>query len=622
MDTEVSNIPMLSFDNTYSSGGTNSGTSVACQFLRLLLLVFLLAPVQVFAQDAAIEWFEAPEPEMSIEDIRALPESQWKQKASNETLNFGFSSSNFWLRVEVSAEPDKQLLEIGYPLLGDVRVYWFVGGEEVERYVTGNRWMFTSRPIYHRNFVFPVPSGTEPATAYVRVQTEGAVQIPVHVTTELDFLASEQLNYGWETMYLGVMVAMALYNLFIFMMVRDLAYLWYVLTVIASTLVLLNFSGLVFQWLWPDLPIINRYFAPLIISANAFFAAMFTLSFLEVRRYSPVAHRLLQILVLISVGCFVYGLFGSYQIATVLVSVLVAVATALGWGIGMVVWYRGQVLAKFYFLAWTPLLLGQLVFAISKMGLIPTNTLTVMAPQIGATLEVVLLSFALAYRINLERQHRIEAQRYALDIERQANQTLEARVQARTEELEQANELLKAVTITDGLTKVANRRRFDEKLETEWNRALRHGQPVSLVMLDIDHFKQVNDDFGHLAGDDCLVSVAQVCADEIQRSGDLLARYGGEEFSVLLPATLEDGAVSMAERLRAAVAETPIHVVGSDSPMNLSVSVGVATMTPAPGSRPAELIGQADEALYAAKKAGRNRVMVYRGSGSRAITGS
>ncbi|GAA1210534.1 hypothetical protein GCM10009664_75610 [Kitasatospora gansuensis] len=141
-------------------------------------------------------------------------------------------------------------------------------------------------------------------------------------------------------------------------------------------------------------------------------------------------------------------------------------------------------------------------------------------------------------------------------------------------------------------------------------------------MLDIDHFKQVNDDFGHLAGDDCLVSVAQVCADEIQRSGDLLARYGGEEFSVLLPATLEDGAVSMAERLRAAVAETSIHVVGSDSPMNLSVSVGVATMTPAPGSRPAELIGQADEALYAAKKAGRNRVMVYRGSGSRAITGS
>lgn len=553
---------------------------------------------------------------MGIEDIRALPESQWRPAEENETLGFGFSDSSFWLRVEAPAEPFNRLLEIGYPLLDDVQVYWFVDGNQVERHVTGDRRVFSSRPIYHRNFVFLVPSNTEPSTAYVRVRSEGSVQIPVRVISSADFLAVEQLTYGWQALFLGIMIAMALYNLFIFVIVRHLAYLWYVLTVIASALVLLNFNGLVFQWLWPDVPIINRYFTAPAISANMFFAAMFTLSFLAVWRYSPVAHRLLQLILLTSIGCFIYSLFGSYQSATALISVVAAVVTPLTWLIGLAVWYRGQVLAGFYVVAWTPLLLGHLVMAISKIGLIPTNTLTEMAPQIGVAVEVILLSFALAYRINLERQRRIRAQEHTLDVQRKANQTLEARVQARTEELEQANEQLRAVSITDGLTRVANRRRFDEKLEAEWSRALRQGHPLSLVLLDIDYFKRVNDDYGHLAGDDCLVNVARVCAEEIQRSGDLLARYGGEEFSVLLPATPEAGAVSVAERLREAVAEAPVHIDDQADPVNISVSAGVATIIPAPGSRPSDLIARADEALYAAKHAGRNRVMVFRDSGA------
>ncbi|MBL3556267.1 MULTISPECIES: diguanylate cyclase [Marinobacter] len=597
------------------------GFPVACQLWRLVLLALLLAPVQALAQSVAVAWVEAPEPDKDIEDIRALPESQWRPAAGNETLSFGFSDSSFWLRVEAPAEPFNRLLEIGYPLLDDVQVYWFVEGKQVERHVTGDHRVFSSRPIYHRNFVFLVPSNTEPSTAYVRVRSEGSVQIPVRVISSADFLAVEQLTYGWQALFLGIMIAMALYNLFIFVIVRHLAYLWYVLTVIASALVLLNFNGLVFQWLWPDLPIINRYFTAPAISANMFFAVMFTLSFLAVRRYSPVAHRLLQLILLTSIGCFIYSLFGSYQSATALISVVAAVATPLTWLIGLAVWYRGQVLAGFYVVAWTPLLLGHLVMAISKIGLVPTTNLTEIAPQIGVAVEVILLSFALAYRINLERQRRIRAQEHTLDVQLKANQTLEARVQARTEELEQANEQLRAVSITDGLTRVANRRRFDEKLEAEWNRALRQGHPLSLVLLDIDYFKRVNDDYGHLAGDDCLVNVARVCAEEIQRSGDLLARYGGEEFSVLLPATPEAGAVSVAERLRRAVAETPVHIDDQADPVNISVSAGVATIIPTPGSRPSDLIARADEALYAAKHAGRNRVMVFRDSGAATVPG-
>jgi len=585
------------------------------------LLALLMAPGVAHAEKVSFAWLEAPSTETGVEDIRELPDSQWRATSADETLNFGFSDSSFWLRVTVPPEPVNRLLEIGYPLLDDVRLYWYVGGELVQRHATGDRRVFDSRPIHHRNFVFLVPSNTEPATAYIRVRSEGSVQIPVRVIESADFLAGEQLNYGWQAVFLGIMISMALYNLFVFVTIRHLAYLWYVLTVVASALVLLNFNGLVFQWLWPEAPIANRYFTAPAISANILFAALFTLNFLAVRKYSTVSYRLLQLIVLFSACSFVYGLFGPYQSATTIVSIAAAVITPLTWALGLVVWRKGQTLAGFYVLAWTPLLLGHLVMALSKISLIPTSTLTEQAPQMGVALEVILLSFALAYRFNLERQRRIQAQEHALEIQRQANQTLEARVQARTEELEHANEQLKAVSITDGLTQVANRRRFDEKLDTEWNRALRQGHPLSLVMLDIDYFKRVNDDLGHLAGDDCLISVARVCAGEIQRSGDLLARYGGEEFSVLLPATPEDGAVSVAERLRMAVARTPVHVGDHISPVHLSVSVGVATIMPEPDTRPSELIARADEALYAAKGAGRNRVMVFRNSGARAIAG-
>jgi diguanylate cyclase (GGDEF)-like protein len=281
------------------------------------------------------------------------------------------------------------------------------------------------------------------------------------------------------------------------------------------------------------------------------------------------------------------------------------------WLLGLYIWWRGQKLAVFYVLAWTPLLLGNLLLATSKLGYVPRTFFSEVGPQIGVSVEAVLLSFALAYRINQERRQRLQAQHQALVIQREANLTLEARVQERTVELQLAKDRLEAISLTDGLTQVANRRQFDERLQTEWNRSLRNNQPLSFVLLDIDHFKSVNDQFGHLVGDDCLVALSAICTNEIKRSGDLLARYGGEEFGVLLPATLESGADQVAERLRQAVEGSPIHSSTLASPISLTISAGVATMTPEQGEQPSELVRRADEALYAAKRAGRNRVRRY-----------
>ena len=582
-----------------------------CVFLIIFSLA-CLASVPVQAAPVAFDWLEAPADELALEDVRALPPEDWQRSGSSEVFNRGFSDGSFWLRVEIPPEPANRVMEIGYPLLDEVSVHWVLNGELVQTHHTGDTLPFSSRPIHHRNFVFLVPSNTEPVIAFVRVKTLGSVQIPLEVIPSAEFLANEQLSYGWQTMFLGIIVAMALYNLFLFLIVRHSTYLWYVLTVVFSGLVQLNFNGLLFQWLWPDAPGINRYFTIPVICFALFSAIIFAIRFLNIRSHSLRSYRFLQCVLIAISACFVFGLFGSYQTGIVLVSGIAAVFTPAAWLIGFLVWRKGQLLGGFYVLAWTPLLIGHLILAVSKLGMMPRSFLTEFMPQIGVALEVVLLSFALAYRINLERRKRHEAQEQALAIQQQANLTLELRVQQRTDELERANEQLKAISLTDGLTHVANRRRFDEKLQDEWKRAQRHGHPLSLLLLDIDHFKRVNDELGHLVGDDCLTEVAALCAAEVQRSGDLLARYGGEEFSILLPATPEEGAVRVAERVRQAVARAQVHTGERVAPVSLTISVGVACLVPGPDMEPQELIRQADEALYAAKESGRNRVMVAR----------
>lgn len=588
------------------------------------LFFCLLLALSVYAGPAsgagfAMDWLKSPGEELTLEGVRQLPDNRWDRVPAGETLNAGFENAAVWVRLTLPASPTQRYLEIGYPLLDHVRLDWFSEGRHLSGYETGDRLPFHSRPIPHRKFLFPVPVSAHPVTAYIRVQTEGSVQVPITVSDGANLITAEQADYGWQALFLGIMVAMAVYNSFILVLVRIPAYFWYVLTVIASALVVLNFSGLLFQWFWPDTPIINRYFTAPVVALNILFSAAFAISFLSLRRFSTWCFRSMQLAAAAALFGFLFGLAGSYRSSTMYISLLAVLVTILAFVVGLVVWRRGQVLAKYYVLAWSPLLFGHLINTSSKIGVIPRSNFTDSAPQVGMALMVMLMSFALASRINLERKRRQEAQEKTLEVQRQANQTLEARVQARTEELERANDKLKALTITDGLTQVANRRRFDDCLDIEFRRAGRHRYPLSAIMLDIDHFKELNDTYGHLIGDDCLISMAAACSRVIHRSGDLLARYGGEEFVVLLPDTPEAGAVHVAESLRRTVMEAPMPPGNDGEPLSLTVSVGVATMIPGPDDDPADLVRQADIALYSAKDRGRNQVMVFRASGPQAI---
>ncbi|HUR82430.1 MAG TPA: GGDEF domain-containing protein [Thermoanaerobaculia bacterium] len=191
-------------------------------------------------------------------------------------------------------------------------------------------------------------------------------------------------------------------------------------------------------------------------------------------------------------------------------------------------------------------------------------------------------------------------------LERQA-ETLRARVDEQTAELQVAVKQLEALSHEDDLTGIANRRLFERRMAEEWNRARRHQQALALILLDLDHFKDLNDRRGHPAGDDCLRRVGSFLNDTIRRSGEVVARYGGEEFAILLPGTDADGAIRVAETLREGIERLAIPYGNG---RRMSASCGVAAMTPAIDATADQLVASADRALYAAKHSGRNCVRV------------
>ncbi len=174
--------------------------------------------------------------------------------------------------------------------------------------------------------------------------------------------------------------------------------------------------------------------------------------------------------------------------------------------------------------------------------------------------------------------------------------------------LEESNRTFEALSITDGLTGIANRRRFDEALTQEHARHARSGAELSLILLDIDLFKSFNDCYGHVAGDECLRQVAQVMADCVARPADLVARYGGEEFACILPETDSSGAVAIAEKIRRGIMARAIPHKGSKVADCVTASLGVATVQCAEGGSVVDIVAQVDEQLYRAKSSGRNRV--------------
>lgn len=231
--------------------------------------------------------------------------------------------------------------------------------------------------------------------------------------------------------------------------------------------------------------------------------------------------------------------------------------------------------------------------------------------RVSGELQVVIDSYnEMAETLEQTLCAKERAQAEALEAERRLNTELETKVAERTQELEALNQELLGLATRDGLTQIANRRHFDEQIETEWKRLTREQSWLSLLLIDVDYFKSYNDLYGHPAGDECLVHVAELLREVACRPADLAARYGGEEFAILLPNTPAEGAKHVAVRLLAALRDRNLAHRGSEVAPHVTCSIGVACSVPTRAASWRSLIENADVALYEAKGRGRNQHVV------------
>jgi diguanylate cyclase (GGDEF)-like protein len=526
--------------------------------------------------------------------------------------NFGYVDGALWFhfRAEnLGPGRDRWLLMIEYALLDHVTLFRIDRDGRIGERQSGDRTPFSTRDrdLRNLNFELELLPG-QPTEFYLRVVSQSSMQVPLVLARPaayLDSLLPTHLGLG---IYYGIQLALLLYNLILWVSVRDRNFLWYVLYALSLGVLLLCLNGFAFQYLWPDFPDWANLAVPLGIAVSNLCMMQFTRSFLELHRNAPRADRLLLGFMLAAAlpafAAFLLPYRAVIQYQTILALLVAPLILVCG-----VLCLRVYAPARHFLVAWSALLVGVVVYAAVSLGLLPKIPLTEYSMQIGSAAEMILLSFALAYRINVLKA---ENER----IQGEAREHLEARVRARTAELdatmhrlEDANRRLQDFSRRDGLTGVYNRRHLDDNIVQLCQQARDKVQPLALLMVDVDHFKQVNDRHGHLAGDDCLRAVAQILDRRVRGTGGTLARYGGEEFAIVLPDTSVEAARELAESIRVDVGSQTVRCEAAQ-PVELTVSIGIYAIPPGYPCSAAELLRHADRALYAAKRGGRNRVEV------------
>ncbi|MGH8616691.1 MAG: 7TM diverse intracellular signaling domain-containing protein [Burkholderiales bacterium] len=576
---------------------------------------YALAPV--------LSTLEDPEGRLTIGDITAPDNTVRFRPAAPDRgeLNFGYSRATYWIAVPLRLARDAPahwLLEAGYSSLDRVEVYTPRPGGGYTQQVAGDLQPFAERLFPHRHLVFPidlVPGAAQ--TLYLRVVSQGNLTVPLTLWQPAALHAHDQRTYALLSLYYGMLLALLLYNLLLYCAVRDPAFLAYVAFVACMIVGQASLNGFGNQFLWPAWPAWGNVALPSGMSAAGFFGILFTRLFLGTRDAEPRLDRMLVALAVAFAFSALSPLVLPYRFAAMFTSIAGIGGAVVMVASGVVCLRKGHPGARYFLIAWTLLLAGVAILAMRNMGWLPTNAFTTYAMQIGSALEMLLLSFALAERINsmrrekeLATQEALAAKQSAVETLRNSELELERRVAERTLALGMANQRLREkeqelqhIARHDPLTGLANRALLDERIPEALSRARRADRRVALLLVDLDGFKAVNDDYGHAIGDELLVIVGRKLAGCI-RETDTIARLGGDEFVVLLESLGERGEASqVADKLVAAV-DQPMAL--SSGAVAVTASVGIAYF-PDDADNPQALLNHADSAMYAAKADGRNR---------------
>ncbi len=577
----------------------------------------------------SVELLQTADPSTDLAQVASS--DQWQRR--NLPLNLGVTGDTVWLRVtfegpdEASGQP--WVLHLDNASLNRADLWLYEEGEALAgvHYRTGQRYPFSERPIEDSAFAFPLELRPKTAyRAYLRLETHAHMRVPLTLMPMDAYINERFTDRMIQGGFFGLMLVIALASLVIFFSIRDRTYLYYFGFVLATGLWFFIRQGFADQYLWPDWPWWSERAYIVMMAAGAGMSVLFTREFLSLRTCHPPLFRIMTALFWLWGIIALYALFVPGITTLKLISVILLIGGSLLLYSGIAAWRKGVLEARFYVFAWTIIIIGSIAVMLSHMALLPGDNSPFMVFQIGSALEGFLLSIGLAIRLNMTLRARADAERKALELtsrlqrqtivdqERHAAE-LESHVEERTlklrqtlEQLALVNEELERLSMVDPLTGLYNRRHLTSRLQKEWSLACREQVPLSIIMMDIDYFKRLNDTYGHMAGDRCLVELAKLLQGEVHRPSDIVARFGGEEFIIVLPNTTLAGAQHVAERIRWRTEAYRLEI--EHHQLLFTVSLGVASQIPGGSSAAEDLIRRSDDALYEAKEAGRNRVVV------------
>lgn len=414
------------------------------------MLLVLFSPFQLVVADSDMETthllpknsrtniseylyiLEDKEKKWSIADVRSEAIAEKFTRNTKGTPNMGYTNSAYWtkFKIENNTEAIERLLEITYPPLNEVDIYIFDDFGLRKELHLGAKYPFYDRPFPYPNYayIFDIENG-ESLTFYIRFETEGSMQMPIIVWEQTGYVNKKQMDFLFIGIFYGITGVMALYNLFLYFSLRHKSYLYYVLVIFMAFFVNISLSGIGFKFFWPNSPWWNMRSIVFFLNVGSIFSLLFTNSFLNLQNYLPKAKKLLNGLIGLS---FMNALlvFISYKWALNLM--LVSLGSVISFILISAVWCwkKGAREARFFIVGWSVFLLGVLTSMLADASFIPLNAMTANIWQMSVTIEVLLLSFALADRINILRAEKELAIKEAHD-----NQLLAVENLKRSDEL-------------------------------------------------------------------------------------------------------------------------------------------------------------------------------------------
>lgn len=556
-----------------------------------------------------LEYYRDSTGELGLDQVRRLAPGEW-QSSSTTDISFGFTDATYWFRVQLRpADTMPMLVQIGYPSFDHVEMFQ-VNETGVRQVKTGSKVPLKERTIQSHFPLLPLQvNKDQPADLYLKASNTGSFYLPIRLWDWSAYIMAGSAALLSNGVYFGAWLVVIIFNLVLFAVLRQRALLSLSVFIFSFGLYQISSLGLGSAFI-ASMPSLHDDIVIFSVGIAIISLGWLADHLLELEHTNPLARRFIQVIAALTAGLMIAYLFLPYQTIVPYLAALTIPNAVVVLYAGLHSAISGNRLGLYATLAWSTLLLGTVIHSLTRFAVLPTHTITEQAPATGFIIMILILSLAIAAEIRRQRINLMTEEQRAREEERQRNLELELMVKERTAELESAlkelsdaNDTLKELNTVDAVTGIKNRQFFDETFEQEWRRAARGRYVLSILLLDIDNFKIVNDTYGHLAGDECLRDIARIIGSHLKRPGDILARYGGEEFVILLPYITNENACYLAEQIRADIESANIADL-----VNVTISIGVCSVVPDESVDRSDLINAADMALYEAKNAGRNLV--------------